>query len=507
MFSTDQDFIESRSVGRRKEDFLIREEVSRHRRIFQLSKAVTSEMNREALFQVIMDQTNQVMGTEKSLVFLHQEEKEELWSMASAGNGGDGEIRLPAGQGVVGWVLENQAPLLINDAYSDPRFSDELDRRSGFRTRNLLSIPLVNLQNRIIGVFQTLNKKEGGFKEEDITLLTSLSIYVAIALENSKLYEEIKSLHKAKERCIAHLSHELRTPLSIMDTVLLGLSKEVQNTGIPGLGKLIDRGFRSLRRLFDIQVKIDDILNQNGIEEKSRILHLIEGALAIVEDERMETLDEDRRHLLDALSRRLDGFVSMAKLENRRIDLEPFLGELCREAERMGEREVEIVRDVEAGSALWMDPGILRKVCGGLLRNAVENTPDGGRIEIRAGYRDRGLAVEVQDFGVGITEENTKLIFGGFFHTQETKWYSSKRPYQFDAGGAGVDLLRTKVFSERYGFSVSFESRRCRFIPRDEDQCPGKVGSCTLAGDRSECLASGGSTFSLLFPRKRPACS
>jgi hypothetical protein len=53
--------------------------------------------------------------------------------------------------------------------------------------------------------------------------------------------------------------------------------------------------------------------------------------------------------------------------------------------------------------------------------------------------------------------------------------------------------------------SVSFESRRCRVIPRDEDQCPGKVGSCTLAGDRSECLASGGSTFSHTFDIQRYA--
>jgi len=78
--------------------------------------------------------------------------------------------------------------------------------------------------------------------------------------------------------------------------------------------------------------------------------------------------------------------------------------------------------------------------------------------------------------------------------------YSTKKPYQFNAGGGGSDLLRTKVFSERYGFSVEFESTRGQFIPDDTDECPGKISECPFIETRSECFSSGGTTFSVRFP-------
>jgi signal transduction histidine kinase len=503
MLASGANFVGPRSIGRRKEDFLIREEVHRHRQIFQVSRVITSEMNRDALFEVIMDQTNRILGTERSMVFLHDEKNRELWSLASTGME-KAEIRLPADHGVPGWVLKNRSPLLINDPYTDPRFRDDLDKRSGFLTRNVLCIPLVNLENKLIGAFQTLNKRDGDFNEDDQALLTSLSMYVAIALENSKLYEEIKSLHKAKERCIHHLSHELRTPLSLMSMVLQTISKETREARIPGLDKVIERGHRNLQRLLTLQSRIDDILNQRGFEEKNQILHLIEGALGVVEEAGSETQEEARSRLIEAISKRLDSLVSPAEIRPRKIDLGSFLSGLCQEAVTlMGERDLEIARDFEKGIVLEADPEILTKVCAGLLRNAVENTPDQGRIEVRARLTDECILIEVQDYGVGITPENTRLIFEGFFHTQDTAWYSSRRPYQFDAGGTGADLLRTKVYSERHGFSVDFTSTRCPFIPQDEDRCPGSISACAFVSGKSECLASGGSTFSLRFPLAR----
>ena len=503
MVASGASFVGPRSIGRRKEDFQIREEVSRHRQLSQVSQVIASEMNREVLFGVIMEQTNRIMGTERSLVFLHDEKNQEMWSLAAQGVKRD-EIRLPADQGVAGWVLKNRTPLLINDTPGDPRFKDGADRPSDLPIRNTLCIPLVNLENRLIGAFQTLNKRDGDFKEEDVTLLTSLSIHVAIALENSRLYEEIKTLNKAKERCINHLSHELRTPLALMSMVLQAISRETRKANLPGLEKVIDRGHRNIQRLLTLQSMIDDILNQRGFEEKKQILHLIEGALGFVEEERSETREEARARMLDAISRRLETLVSTQEIRPAPIDLEAFLDGLCREAvSLMGERDLEIVRDFGKGLVLKADQEILGKVCAGILRNAVENTPDQGRIEVRSRSCEDGTVIEIQDRGVGITPENMRLIFEGFFHTQDSLWYSSRRPYQFDAGGTGSDLLRTKVFSERHGFSVDFTSTRCPFIPQDMDRCPGSVSACSFVKGRDECLSTGGSTFSVRFPHTR----
>jgi hypothetical protein len=109
------------------------------------------------------------------------------------------------------------------------------------------------------------------------------------------------------------------------------------------------------------------------------------------------------------------------------------------------------------------------------------------------------VVIHFRDFGTGITAENQRLVFTGFFHTQDTSYYSTKAPYEFNAGGSGADLLRAKVFSERYGFLIDFESTRCKYIPEDIDQCPGLISLCKFIDDKLDCLVSG-TVFTLKIP-------
>ncbi len=180
-----------RGIGRRKEDILVRDNLRKHSQLLNVGQIITSEMDLNALFEVIMDQTNQMMTTERSTVFLHDGDAGELWSLVATGMKRN-EIRIPSDYGVAGWVFGSGMPVIINDAYSDPRFFSEVDRRSGFRTRNILCVPLVNREGRCTGALQALNKRDGDFTDEDKDLLTSVSHYVAIAFENSQLYKRVK---------------------------------------------------------------------------------------------------------------------------------------------------------------------------------------------------------------------------------------------------------------------------------------------------------------------------
>jgi signal transduction histidine kinase len=114
--------------------------------------------------------------------------------------------------------------------------------------------------------------------------------------------------------------------------------------------------------------------------------------------------------------------------------------------------------------------------------------------------KGEGSELVVRDYGVGITEENQKRIFEGFFTTQETMDYSSKRPFDFNAGGKGADLLRMKIFSERYNFRIDMASSRCPCLPEESDVCPGKISQCKYCKGKPECHRSGGTTFTLFFP-------
>jgi len=192
MKGLDREHTKPRSMGRRAGDRDLRERLHKHNQLLRVGQTITSEINLKLLFEVIMAQTNEVMETQRSTVFLYDGEKNELWSLVATGMKRN-EIRIPADYGVAGWVFQNRKHLIINNAYEDPRFYSEVDRRSGFRTKNILCVPVIDRFGKCIGALQTLNRKTEEFKDKDRDLLTSISYYVAIALENSQLYEEVKS--------------------------------------------------------------------------------------------------------------------------------------------------------------------------------------------------------------------------------------------------------------------------------------------------------------------------
>jgi signal transduction histidine kinase len=187
------------------------------------------------------------------------------------------------------------------------------------------------------------------------------------------------------------------------------------------------------------------------------------------------------------------------------ISNEIFLNEYVKD--RLGDlktefpwRQVQIITRLGQTPTIFMPFDPMQKVVDGLVKNAIENTPDEGKIDIIVQKKGEGSELVVHDYGVGITEENQKRIFEGFFATQDTMKYSSKKPFDFNAGGKGADLLRMKIFSERYNFKIAMESSRCRFIPKETDVCPGRISTCTFCTKTEDCHGSGGTVFSLYFP-------
>ncbi len=499
MTDTDQRTPGIDAAGRRKEDRVIRDQIRRYKKAFHVGQVITSAVDRDLLFEVIIHQTNEVLESIRSTVFLHDDKADQLWSLVGVGLK-KREIRIPSDYGVAGWVFQHRAPVTVNDAYNDPRFYSEVDKKSGFRTRNIMCVPLVNWAGHCIGALQSLNKRSGDFTDDDMELLTFISNYVTIALENMRFIEELKDLNKAMERAMNHLSHELKTPLALIATIFDRFFKDLQEGDDPKQARMIHRGIRNVNRLTDLQGKIDDILSLRAFEEKDRIRCIVASAADFVE-ESSEEMDARHAEALAVVLKRIESVYGIEEPHAKKIPLHELLNDISNKAIlAIQERDLEIIRDFEKGHVVNADEKTLRKVFEGLLKNAVENTPDEGKIEVGLKGTDHEICIDFRDYGIGISPQNQNLIFHGFFHTQDTMNYSSKRPYQFNAGGAGSDLLRTKVFSERLGFSVGFESTRCRFIPNDTDECPGRISKCRFIKEKSDCLTSGGSTFSLRFP-------
>jgi signal transduction histidine kinase len=182
------------------------------------------------------------------------------------------------------------------------------------------------------------------------------------------------------------------------------------------------------------------------------------------------------------------------------VSLFPFTDRILEKVKQQAShRDIHYHLDGEKYLSVAMDPGVLGDILEGLLKNAIENTPDEGIIRIVLERKAQWLLLKVQDFGIGITNENQRRLFDGLFHTLDTDLYTSKRPYDFGAGGKGLDLLRMRVYGQRFGFEISVGSQRCTHIPTDHDLCPGKISTCPHCKKPEDCLNSGGSTFCLSF--------
>jgi signal transduction histidine kinase len=204
---------------------------------------------------------------------------------------------------------------------------------------------------------------------------------------------------------------------------------------------------------------------------------------------------------MERIRKRVDEMFGPKELLPQEVSLGEYVQERLTELKPLfAHRLVEVSTSFEQTSGVYIPLEPLQKVIDGLIKNAVENTPDQGLIEVYVRKKGEGTEFVVRDFGVGITEENQRRIFEGFFVTQDTMAYSSKTPFDFNAGGKGADLLRTKIFSERYNFKIDMTSSRCRFIPAESDACPGRISRCAFCSEVEDCYDSGGTTFSLYFP-------
>ena len=193
-----------RKTIRRKDDVELRKTNWQYRRLMDVGQLITSEVHLEELFGVIIEQTNLILHAERSTLFLYDRETDELWSLVATGMGND-EIRIPSDSGIAGWSFQNRTLVNVDDAYADERFNSSYDEATGFRTRNLLCLPISNRQGEQIGVIQALNKEGGVFTTGDISVLSSLSNYMAIALENASLLRDIQQYSKQLEETLLRI--------------------------------------------------------------------------------------------------------------------------------------------------------------------------------------------------------------------------------------------------------------------------------------------------------------
>jgi PAS domain S-box-containing protein len=464
----------------------------------------------EGLLDYVSGEVKRLMGVESALVILLDPERKEFLFKGAAYEDTTREsrikeVRFPADKGVAGRVLRTGKPVIVPDTSKDPDFYPLVDQMVHFRTRSMLDVPLRN-KERPIGVLSAINKKSGEFDESDVELLSMVAGTVALSVDNARYseelkeaYKEVSSLNRAKDKVIHHLSHELKTPLAVLGASINILRKRLAALPEETWKATLERSQRNLDRILEMQYEVEDIMRTGDDRAYRLSSRLFDQVADELEALAAETFGEGRA--VERIRASIQELYGPKEVAPEEIDLSTFVSDTLQEIRpHFSHREINIDTDLKPSPHIWIPRDVLRKVVVGLLRNAVENTPDEGKIEIRVRSKGQGTEFMVHDYGVGITLDDQKRVFEGFFTTQETLNYSTKRPYDFNAGGKGADLLRMKIFSERYGFRIAMSSKRCPFKPDTTDVCPGRISQCALCKAGGGCHEFGGTTFTVFFP-------
>lgn len=473
--------------------------------LFKIAKRLHHYGDLDSLLSFISSQVQNLLGVQRTHIILVDDERKEYYFRAgmvkdSKSYGQFSQTRMPLDDSsFAGKIILSEKSRIINDM-------DKERLRLVISTNkvdNIMGVPMES-GSQIIGAMVVTNKIEGKFNQEDVDLLSSVAGIVSLPIENARIndelrdsYEEIKAFNRAKDRIIDHLSHELRTPLSVL-SASLGMLAGDGCLEPDRVSRIIARSRRSLKRIVEMESKIKDITHNPYQQLQPSLAAMLE-----LSSDELESLvdaefgqDAGRR-----IRQRIDAYFKPLDMEIQHISLGGFVAdEIKKLRPDFTSRKIDFITEIDEKAGFVDIPvDVLEKIVTGLVRNSVEYTPDGGRIKIIVAEGKKGPKLTVSDTGVGITQENQQLIFGNYFTTADVSSYGTGKPYAFNAGGSGFDLLRLRVFSERYHFKLNLHSIRCPHLPTNEDICPGSTAACEHCETADHCHRSGGTDFVVQF--------
>ncbi|MCP3899027.1 MAG: PAS domain S-box protein [Desulfobacteraceae bacterium] len=463
------------------------------------------------LIALINKEIKELISVEGAFILLADKSKNQLYFLSAQYKDLESEkkfkkIRFSADQGVSGRVYKTGEPIIISDVSKCSYFLRRVDDETDLVTKNILSVPIL-LKDKTIGVVAVVNKMQGEFDNTDIELLSMVTNTIALPIENTRIheelrksYKELKALNHSKDKVINHLAHEIKTPAAVLGASLSLLSKKFKTAGVKNslIENIFIRGQRNLNRILDIQYEVEDLLREKDFKAfniLNKLLDACKDELSVLVESETENFD-----IINRVHEVIENLFGPKEIKSESIVLDEFLTNQIKKLKTgFGYRNCLLNVKADTNIFINMPPVILETITKGLIRNAFEYTPDNGKIDIFLRKRSNFSELIIKDYGVGFTKEKLHLVFENYFSPPESINYSTRKPYDFNAGGRGFDLLRIKVFSERYDFSISIDSKRCEVIPKDEDTCPGDIKLCQACTSIDDCFNSGGTSIHIKF--------
>jgi signal transduction histidine kinase len=369
----------------------------RYARLLEVTTDLASVLELGTLLQRIVDAAQELTGSQAASLLLYDPQTHHLYfeAVTNAANDGMERTAVPAENSIAGWVFTRGEPLVVDSTGNDPRFFREVDLLTNFHTQSVLGVPLTT-KDKILGVIEAVNKLNGAFGDEDVRLLQALASQAAVALENSRLFQQ--------NDVVAEIVHELRTPLTALTAAAHLLAR----------GDLPEEQRRHL-----------------GETISSEVTRLNEMATDFLELTRLES--------------------GRARLAREPIHLGGLIGECLEIVRPQAQSEhIEINTEVDPSlTTMTGDRARLKQVLLNLLSNAIKYNKSGGSVSITARRLPGQVILTVSDSGRGIGPESLPHLFERFYRVPGPDGLIS---------GTGLGLAIAKRIVESHGGQITVES-------------------------------------------------
>jgi len=374
------------------------ERLDSYRRLIDIARDLASTLDLDILLSRIVHAAAEISGAEAASILLYDDASRQLYFQVSTNMDESTRrgITVPLEGSIAGWIVTNRKPVRITDAHDDKRFYSNVEAITGLTTQSLLGIPLIT-KNKIVGVLEALNKHRGKFSETDESHLLVLGAQAAVAIENTRLFQQ--------SDLISEFVHELRTPLSSLSTATYLLLRPEMS-----------------------QDQRDQII-QNIHSETMR---------------------------LNALA---SSFLDLARLESGRVQYRKSVFSLadlmyeCKDIMATKAVEDNIHMRVESPEGLPLvdaDRDKIKQVFLNLLSNSIKYNRPNGSVLLRAEVHENEVMVVIQDTGIGIPEEALPHLFQKFYRVRE---------HETRASGTGLGLSICKQIVQGHGGRIEVKSK------------------------------------------------
>jgi len=380
-------------------------------RLVELSVTLNSTLNLEELLQFIIQTAAEVLDCEAASILLYDEKRVRLFFAAATGSDPRklAEMPVPIEGSIAGTIFRTNRALILNDVQKDPRHYPLVSKQVGFQPRSLLGVPM-RIRERVTGVLEALNKRQGVFTEADERILSVVASHAAVAIHNARLvqalqqaYDEVSEADKMKSNFLTLASHELRTPLGIIIGYATFLQEESQ-------GELSEHAEHVLNAALRMRSIVDAMANMTLLKAEGLTFRLQNVPIQRILESACEEIPK------------------LAEAKNQEVTL------------TLPPRSLVVNVDIEKTTLAFVN----------VLNNAARFSPEGGKITVGAEQQGQEVFVWVQDKGVGIPPDQLEKIFQEFYQVEPP---STRRH-----GGLGIGLTIARGLIEAQGGQIWAES-------------------------------------------------